>query len=121
MAQQSADDRGNRTMTALMLELPPELIARLQIEAERVGKPISAVVEEWAKEHLPDPPPPSERERARAALRAAGLLLEDPLGPALRQRVEQASVTLDEVSADLERAGGRPLSEIILEQRGPKG
>jgi predicted transcriptional regulator len=108
-------------MTALTIELPPEIIARLRAEAERVGKPISTVVEEWLKQHLPDPPPLSERERARAALRAAGLLAEDPLGPALRLRAEQANVTLEEVSADLERAGGRPLSEIILEQRGPKG
>jgi hypothetical protein len=29
-------------------------------------------------------------------------------------------MTLEEVSAALDRAEGKPLSEIILEQRGPK-
>lgn len=108
-------------MTALTLELSPDVFARLRMEAERVGKPMSAVVQEWVAERLPAAPPASDRARARAALRAAGLLIEDPLGPELRRRAETAQVTLEEVSADLERAGGRPLSEIILEQRGPKG
>jgi hypothetical protein len=30
-------------------------------------------------------------------------------------------MTLDEISAALDRADGKPLSDIVLEQRGPKG
>ena len=82
---------------------------------------MALVVQEWVSERLPAAMPRSERERARAALRAARLLVEDPLGPDLRRRTAEVTLTLEEVSAELERAGGRPLSEIILEQRGSKG
>ena len=107
-------------MTALTLELPPELYARLRAEAERLGKPPEGIAQDWLAERLGAAAPASDRQRARAALRASGLLVEDPLGPALRGRVEGATVTLDEVRADLAQAGGPPLSEIILAQRGPK-
>jgi hypothetical protein len=66
----------------------------------------------------PEPPPMSERERAIEALRAAGLLTE--LGPEEKQRAAQCTTTLEEVRAALDRAGGPPLSELILEMRGPK-
>ncbi len=108
-------------MTALILDLPPDLYARLRAEAERQGKLPEGVVREWLAERLPAPPGNSARGRARAALRAAGLLVEDPLGPGLRARTAGPGLTVDEVGADLERAGGRPLSEIILDQRGPQG
>ncbi len=51
-------------------------------------------------------------------LRAAGLLAE--LSPEEKERAAQSTATLEEVSAALDRAGGKPLSEIILEMRGPK-
>ena len=57
--------------------------------------------------------------RCARCARAAGLLVE--FTPEERARAEEVTVTLEQVSADLERAGGRPLSEIVLEQRGPKG
>lgn len=62
--------------------------------------------------------PLGERERATELLRAAGLLAE--LSPAEKERAAQSTLTLDEVHAILDRAGGKPLSEIILEMRGPK-
>ena len=105
-------------MATLTLDLPPELHERLRAEADRLGKPVATVVREWLAERLSPPAPASDRERARAALRAAGLLVE--FTPEERARAEEVTVTLEEVSADLERAGGRPLSEIVLEQRGPK-
>ncbi len=105
-------------MTMLTLDLSPDLYERLRTEAERLGKPAATVAEKWLAERLPPPDPTSDRERVRAALRAAGLLVEPT--PEELAWAETVTVTLEEVSADLERAGGRPLSEIVLEQRGPK-
>jgi hypothetical protein len=62
--------------------------------------------------------PVSEREQVRAALRAAGKLAE--LTPGEKAIAAQATLTLDEARAILNRAGGKPLSEIVLEMRGPK-
>jgi hypothetical protein len=64
-------------------------------------------------------PASSERERATEALRAAGLLTE--LSAEEKARAAQSTLTLDEARAILDRAGGKPLSEIIIEMRGPKG
>ena len=106
-------------MTAMTLELSPELYARLRAEAERQGKPPEGVAEAWLAERLATPTAPYDRERSIAAVRAAGLLVEPT--PEELAWAETVDVTLEEVSAALERTGGRPLSEIILEQRGPKG
>lgn len=106
-------------MTALTVELPPDLYARLRAEAERQGKPPEGVAREWLAERLDRSPAAGDRERSVAALRAAGLLVEP--GPATLARAAGATMTLDEVSAALDRADGKPLSEIVLEQRGPKG
>lgn len=62
--------------------------------------------------------PSSERERLRGALRAAGKLAE--LTPNEKAVAAQATLTLDEARAILDRAGGKPLSELVLEMRGPK-
>jgi len=114
-------------MTALILDLPPELFARLRAEAERQGKPPEGVAREWLAERLEPHTtaipgegthPPHDRERSIAARRAVGLVVEP--SPAQRARAACATMTLEEVSAALDRAEGKPLSEIILEQRGPK-
>lgn len=106
-------------MTTLTLELSPELYDRLDEEAERLGKLPQVLAQEWLVERLasPAPSPISEREKAREALRAAGLLTE--LGPNL-SRMADPTVSLEDVVAAMVRAGGKPLSEIVLEQRGPK-
>ncbi|MGN6700445.1 MAG: hypothetical protein ACTHMJ_03880 [Thermomicrobiales bacterium] len=110
-------------MTTLTLELPRDLYDRLHAEAERQGKLAEDVARQWLAERLPAPtpapPPASDREQVRAVLRAAGLLVEPT--PEERARAAAVTVTLEEVRAALDRAGGRPLSEIVLEQRGPKG
>lgn len=114
-------------MTTLTLELAPEVYDRLRAEADRVGRPAEVVVQEWLAERLAAPPaatvaptstPMSDRERVAAVLRAAGLLVEP--SPEERAWAKEQTVTLEEVSAALDRAGGKPLSEIILEMRGPK-
>lgn len=103
----------------VVLHLPTNLYWRLQREANRVGKPSSLVAREWLIERLAATPAPELDERARVTevLRAAGMLAE--LGPELRARADP-TISLEEVQAALDRAGGKPLSEIILEQRGPK-
>ena len=106
-------------MTALTLELSPELYARLRAEAERLGSSAEAVAQAWLAERLTPPSTaPSDRERSTEVLRAAGLLAEP--SPEMRRLAAESTMTLEEVSAALARAGGKPLSELILEMRGPK-
>jgi hypothetical protein len=62
--------------------------------------------------------PTTERERVREVLRAAGKLAE--LTPREKAIAAKAALTLDEARAILDRSGGKPLSEIVLEMRGPK-
>jgi hypothetical protein len=108
-------------MATLTLELAPDLYGRLRQEAERIGKPLDKTAQELLAQQLADLPTPvekSERERVREALRASGLLTE--LGPEMKKRARQATMSLEEIRAALDRAGGQPLSELILEMRGPK-
>lgn len=109
-------------MKTLIVELPPDVYRHLRQIAERLGRPPQAVAQGWLIERLALPgaslDKASEREKTRQALGAAGLLAE--LGPAL-QGLADASVRLEDVAASMSRAGGRPLSEIIMEQRGGQG
>jgi hypothetical protein len=105
-------------MTTLTLELSSELYERLRLEAERVGESIQTTAQKLLTERLTVPAPPGEREQAIAAMRAAGLLAE--LGPEMKMRAQRSTMTLEEVRAALDKAGGKPLSELILEMRGPK-
>ena len=107
-------------MTAITVELSADAYRKLQAQAQRIGKVPELVAGEWLSAWLATTPMPlSARERAREALRAAGLLVEFS---AEEQAHAQAAVTLtlEEVRAALDRAGGKPLSEIILDMRGPK-
>lgn len=108
-------------MTTLTLELPAAVYEQLRVEAQRLGKAPEEVVTAWVTERLAPATPPaaeSDREKLRRVLREAGLLTE--LGPELRKLAEQSTATLEEVVASLDRAGGKPLSEIVLEQRRAK-
>ena len=90
-------------------------------EANRRGTSVETVAQAVLAEGLSPvvpPAPPGERERAIAALRAAGLLTE--LSPAMKKLAAESTATLEEVQALLDKAGGPPLSELILEMRGPK-
>src|SRR5262245_15047629 len=107
-------------VATLTLELPPEAYQRLHEAATRLGKPPQVVAQEWLIERLsmPMPTPDSTRASVRRVLRAAGLLAEPRLDPPMQI---DRPVRLEDVEASLDRVGGKPLSEIILEQRGPKG
>jgi hypothetical protein len=107
-------------LSEVVLHLPVDLERRLRWEAKRVGKPAPILAQEWLAERLVATPELELDERARVTevLRASGMLAE--LGPELYARADP-TISLEEVQAALDRAGGKPLSEIILEQRGPKG
>ena len=107
-------------LSEVVLHLPIDLYQRLRWEANRVGKPAPIMAQEWLAERLAAAPPPELDDRARVTevLRVAGMLVE--LDPELKSRADP-TISLEEVQAALDRAGGKPLSQIILEQRGPKG
>ncbi len=67
---------------------------------------------------MPTGRPLSERELVTAALRKAGLLVE--ISHEEKRRAESSTVTLEEVRAALDAVGGQPLSELIIDMRGPK-
>lgn len=103
-------------MATLNLEISSEQYERLRAEAKRLDKPEEELAREWLAERIT--PLMSERERASEVLRAAGLLTE--LSPELKKRARHSKATLEEVQAAFARSSGKPLSEIVLEQRGPK-
>ena len=106
-------------MTTLTVELPTELYENLRAEADQVGEPMQNVVRRLLAERLMLPVKSiSERERVTDALRKVGLLAE--LGPEMKKRAAQSTMTLAEVQAALDEAGGPPLSEVILAMREPK-
>ncbi len=59
-----------------------------------------------------------DREESRAVLRAAGLLVEPT--PDEQSYAARCHVTLEEVRSALDKAGGLPLSEVVIAQRGTK-
>lgn len=101
----------------IKIDLPPEIYQRLVDEADRVGKPVEVLAQEMLIQQLAQPAA-GERERFTMVLRMAGLLAE--LSPAEKERAARSTATLEEVQAAFAAAGGKPLSEIVLEQRGPK-
>jgi hypothetical protein len=106
-------------MTTLRMELPPDVYRRLLKEARHLGKSPQDVAQEWVVERLMTRSGSGNdgRQKVREALQEAGLLSE--LSPNLR-RLADPAVRLEDVKAALERAEGKALSEIILDQRGPK-
>ena len=105
-------------MTTLMIELSPDLYRKLEKAAAQEAKKPAEWNQALLEERLAAmPAEEGERERARRALREAGLLGE--LSPGL-QRLIRPEVRHEDVEAALAQAGGQPLSEIILAQRGPK-
>ncbi|MBI4748143.1 MAG: antitoxin family protein [Acidobacteria bacterium] len=60
----------------------------------------------------------NDRDRATEVLRQAGLLAEP--GPGTKERATRSVASLAEVQQAFSRSSGKPLSEIVIEQRGPK-
>jgi hypothetical protein len=106
-------------MTTLTIDVPSHVYEQLRAAANQRGKPVEAIAQEWlAEKSAATSSPMSEREKLRVALRAVGLLAEPT--PEMRKLAEESTLTLDEARAILDRVGGKPLSEVILEMRGPK-
>jgi len=107
-------------MTVLTLELPTDLYDRLRRRADQLGKTPQQVAEGLLAQELAETPVGATREREHVTevLRAAGLLTS--LAPGEKEKAEATTVTLHEVQTALDRAGGKPLSEVITEMRGPR-
>lgn len=105
-------------MTTLTITLAPDLYERLRKEAEKADQPVEALIEDWLVQRSPAPTPLDERTRAREVLRAAGLLAEP--SQEMREIAARSTLSLEEARIILDRVGGKPLSEVILDMRGPK-
>jgi hypothetical protein len=97
-------------MAPLTLEVSPDLLQRLQQEAARMGQSTEVLAEIWLVERL-QPSTPNQ-DQLRTALKAGGLTLAEPLaeGPAPLSPEARAALAR-------EVPPGRPLSEIISEER----
>jgi len=105
-------------MTTITIDLPTSVYERLNAVAQQRHTTIEFIVQEWLTEKSATNSTLSERDRATAALRAAGLLSEP--SPALQRLAAESTLTLEDARVILDRAGGKPLSELVLEMRGPK-
>ncbi|MBM4429939.1 MAG: toxin-antitoxin system HicB family antitoxin [Chloroflexi bacterium] len=104
-----------KSLRVLTIELSPMAYQALQEKARQTGQVPEVISQELLEEALRGQAPLPKS--AREVLDAAGRLR--PLGPKLRRRITPG-VMLEEVRGSLARAGGPPLSEIVLQQRGPK-
>ena len=112
-------------MTTLTLEIQSDLWTRLQAMAKQMQESPESVVLTILNERLTVEEtttgiryPESEGAKVDRVLREAGMLSE--VGPYFKHLAETIPANEEAVIAALERVGGTPLSEIVLEQRGPK-
>lgn len=111
-------------MSTLVLELPSNLLQRLEIEAEQRRQPVEEVAITLITNGLPSASAPdSKRQQIQQVLREAGLLWEPT--PSLRAYMEQLERTLgtsEEREAELRRLRAiklePPLSQDIIKLRG---
>ena len=102
-------------METILLHLPPQSYKALQERAHRAGKSLESFTCELLEQAL---------GQARGSAKTPREILEGtgrirPLGEALRRRIIPG-VSLEDVQNTLARADGPALSELILQQRGPK-
>jgi hypothetical protein len=103
-------------MGAIRIDIPQETFERLEEQARRAGKAPDVFTLELVEEAL-ETREQTQARTAREVLQAAGRTRT--LSEALRRRIIPG-VSLDEVRAAMNEAAGPSLSDIILEQRGPK-
>ena len=103
-------------MSQIVIDLPQETYKRLEEQARRAGRSPEALTRELIETALltsEEARPKTAREVLQAADRVGSL------NETLRRKIIP-NVTLDEVRMALTQAAGPSISEIILEQRGPK-
>lgn len=107
-------------MTLLTLELTTDVYKRLRRRADRLGKTPQQLAEDLLARELVEPSIEDNQEQMQVttALQSAGLLTA--LTADEKQRAAAVTATLSEVRAALDRTTGKPLSEVIIEMRGPK-
>lgn len=103
-------------MSTIVIDLPSETYKQLEEQARRAGKALEALTRELLEAALQTQEEARPRT-PREVLQALGRVR--PLSETLRCKIIPG-VTLDEVRMVLTQAAGPSLSEIILEQRGPK-
>ena len=103
-------------MSAIRIDIPKETYQRLAEQARRAGKAPEAFTRELVETAL-EAWEGAQPRTTREALQAAGRIR--PLSEPLQRRIIPG-VTLDEVRAAMAEAAGPSLSEIVLQQRGPK-
>ena len=103
-------------MNKIVIDIPPETHKRLEVQARRKGKTLKALTRELIETALQTSEEAGPKT-AQEVLQAAGRI--HPLSETLRRKIIPG-VTLDEVRTALTQAAGPSLSELILEQRGPK-
>jgi hypothetical protein len=103
-------------MSSITIDLPLETYKRIEAQARRIGQDPATLSRELLESAL-QARESAQPHTARGALLAAGRVR--PLGMTLRGKIIPA-VTVDEVRKILKQAGSPSLSEIILDQRGPR-
>lgn len=103
-------------MHTISITLPSTTYKRLEEQAQQTGKEPERLLRELL-EHALQAQEKAHPQTARQVIQVSGRVR--PLSETLRRKIIPG-VTLDEVRASLSRAGGPPLSDILLEQRGPK-
>lgn len=103
-------------MSSMVIDIPPVMYQRLQEQARKAGKSPEALTRDLLDRAL-QAEEGTQPRTARAVLQAAGRAR--PLSETLRRRIIPG-VTLEEVRESLTQAGGPSLSNVVLEQRGPK-
>ena len=103
-------------MSTIVIDVSPQTRERLEEQARQADKTVEALTRELVETALAtyqtDRP-----STARAVLRTAARVRS--LGETLRRKIIP-DVSLEEVRQALSQAAGPALSDLILEQRGPK-
>jgi len=105
-----------KTMSTIVIDIPPETYRRLAEQAHRAGKAPEVFTRELLESAI-QAHEEAQPRTAREVLQAAGRIR--PLSETLRRKIIPG-VTLNKVQMALSQAAGPSLSEIILQQRGPK-
>jgi hypothetical protein len=108
-----------QTPVKLTVRLPAKLHEQLKQRARQSDQSLNTVVVEALQEGIAHPLeyPLSEHEKIRKVLRESGMLVE--LGPQWFQRLEDVPLLTHEELWELTK-GMSPLSETIIEERGPR-